>query len=341
MAREQPWISRQLRLVVVLFGLLVAAGTVGYSLIEGWSPTESLYMTVITLSTVGFGEVRPLTPGGRAFTVALILVGVGGVAYLFSSLAEYVVAGELQGTLQRRRMQHKIDGISNHYIVCGYGRVGRHVARELEANGAQVVVIDIDSTKIDRAERSNLLFIVGDASDDEVLQRAGIARARGLVAATGNDADNVFITLSARSIRQDLTIVVRAIMPDSEHKLRMAGADHVVLPHAIGGRRMAGMLMRPTVVDFLDVVMHSENLELWLEDIPVGPGCQLANCSVGDALIRTRTGANVLAIRTAEGKLQTNVSAADVLGAGDVVVALGTREQLHALAVLAGATEAR
>lgn len=335
MDRENDRLTRRLRMVVQGIILLILAGALGYMILEGWGFTDALYMTVITLSTVGFGEIQPLSPVGRLFTVILIVVGVGAAAYMFSSLAEYIVAGELRGTLQRRRMQRTINDFDAHYVVCGFGRVGQQVAQELEANGAQVVIVDRDATRLDYDTHPDQLFILGDASDDEVLKRAGISRAKGLVAATGSDAENVYITLTARALKRDLIIVVRGIMPDSEPKLRKAGADHVILPHAIGGRRMAGMLMRPTVVDFLDVVMHSEDLELWLEDIVVSAGCRLADSTLGKAQVRSRTGANILAIKTADGQLLTNVAAENQLHAGDVMVALGTRQQLRELDALA------
>ncbi|MFN2166273.1 MAG: potassium channel family protein [Anaerolineae bacterium] len=327
--------SRKVLIFAAVTGGLVLVSIAGYALIEGWSLVESAYMTAITLSTVGFSEVRPLSTAGRVFTIVIILSGVGTLAYFLSSAAEYIVAGELQGTLQRRRMQRTIDALKDHYILCGYGRVGRQVARELAASGADVVVIDTDARRLAEEEPAPRFHILGDASDDDVLVRAGIERARGLVAATGTDAENVFITLTARSLKRDLVIVVRGIMPDSERKLRKAGADHVILPHAIGGRRMAGVLMRPTVVDFLDVVMHSEDLELWLEDIRVEAGSGLAGHSVGQAHVRSRTGANVLAVKSAGGQLLTDVSATYEMRAGDVLVVLGTREQLRALSLLA------
>jgi voltage-gated potassium channel len=332
---NDPTLGRRLSFIGLFFAAVLAVGTAGYVLIEGWNLTEALYMTVITISTVGFTEVHPLTTGGRWFTTILILVGVGGAAYLFSTVADYIVTGELRGTLEKRRMQKKADLMQDHYIVCGYGRVGKQVVQELQAHGAPVVVIDNDPDKAGLPATIGLTYIVGDASDDTVLRQAGVERARGLIAATGTDAENVFITLSARAIQRNLTIVARGILADAERKLRKAGADHVILPHAIGGRRMAGVLMRPTVVDFLDVVMHSEDLELWLEDIPIRPDCPLANCSVRLAQIRTRTGANVLAIRTVQGQLITHVDPDYVLQAGDFLVALGTRPQLRALSLLA------
>lgn len=328
-------LSRQLRFAALVILVIVMGGTLGYWLIEGWSLLDSLYMAIITLSTVGFTEVRPLSPLGRAFTIVLIVVGVGTAAYLLSTLADFIIAGELYGTLKRRRMQNTVNAFHDHFIVCGFGRVGRQVVSQLEAAGSPVVILEKNPALLADLDDERHIHLMGDASDDDLLRRAGIDRARGLVAATGADADNVFIVLSARAIAPGLPIVARGIMPDAEPKLRKAGANHVIMPHVIGGRQMAGMLLRPTVVDFLDVVMHSAELEFWLEDVRVAPGCELENLTVGEAAVRGRTGATILAIRSVVGQLITNVGSDYALHAGDVLVALGTRQQLKALADLA------
>lgn len=329
-------LASRLRFIGLVIAGVIVAGTAGYMLLEGWGLGDAVYMTIITLSTVGFGEVRPLTQAGRWFTSGLILVGVGGLAYLFSTIADYIVAGDLRGTVERRRMQRRIDDLLDHYIVCGYGRVGQQAVRELQANGAQVVVVDLKTPAAGtQHDKGQALFLVGDASDDEILRRAGIEQATGLIAAAGADADNVFITLSARAIKRDLIIVARGIMADSEPKLRKAGADHVILPHVIGGRRMAGIMMRPSVVDFLDVVMHSAELELWLEDVRILHRSELAGTTVGQAQIRSSTGANILAIKTADARLLTSVDAGYRFQPDDTMVALGTRHQLRTLTALA------
>ena len=329
-------LTRRLLIVGIAFAIILVAGTVGYILLEDWSLFDAAYMTFITVSTVGFGEVLPLSRGGRLFTIVLIVTGVGAAAYAFGSLTDYIVTGELQGTISARRLRGRMDKLSNHYIVCGYGRVGQQVVQELVNSNAPVVVIDRVLERLPEQNATNLLPLHGDASDDDVLRLGGIERARGLVAATDNDADNVFIVLSARSLNRDLVIVARGLGADAEPKLRKAGANHVVLPNAIGGRRMAGMLLHPSVVDFLDVVMHSEDLELWLEDIAIAAGGALAGLTVGSAQVRTATGATILAIKTSGGKLLTAVSADYILQPGDIMVALGTRQQLQALERLAG-----
>ncbi len=336
MLSNDPFVNRRILLLLSLLLGVITLGTAGYMIIEGWSLADAAYMTFITLSTVGFMEVLPLTEAGRWFTILLIITGVGSATYLFGTVANYIVAGELRGTLEKRRMQRDINALKDHYIVCGYGRVGEQVVKELIANGARIVVIDKKEQPSGLSSDVQPLMIVGDGSDDDVLRQAGIERASGLVAACGSDAENVFITMSARALNRDLLIITRGIMPDSERKLRKAGANHVILPHAIGGRRMAGILLQPTVVDFLDVVMHSGDLELWLREIRVGEGAVLCNQTVGEIRVRSRTGANVLAIKTARGQLLTDVNTEYVLRADDVLVALGTKEQLASLDELAG-----
>ncbi len=325
--------------VVAIFISVVLLGTLGYSLLEGWPLVDAFYMTIITLSTVGFGEVRPLSPSGRLFTIILIMVGVGGGAYLFSTVADFIITGELRGTLRRRRMEKQIERLRDHYIICGFGRVGQQVAAEIRQAGKPLVVIDDSPEAVQRMEEAGYLYVQGDAAEDEVLRAAGIARASGLVACVDSDAENVYVVLSARALRPDLVIVARANSVDSERKLRQAGATHVVSPYAIGGRRMATMLLHPHVVDFLDVLMHSSELELMMEEIRVGPNGELAGKTVSEADVRQRTGANILAVKGYRGKLFRKLEPDFRFAPDDVLIALGTREQLNELARLAGATD--
>lgn len=234
---------RLVRLGVILLGF-VAVGTAGYTVLEGYPPLDALYMAVITLTTVGFGEIHPLSPVGRLFTIGLILGGVGTMAFLLSTLVEYLVGGELTGTLRIRRMQHSIDLLREHYIVCGYGRVGQQIVEDLQSRGAAVVVIESDP-KPAAALGPAVPHLEADASSEEALERAGIRRARGLVAATGDDSTNIVISLTARTLQPALMIVARASHAASEAKLLRAGATHVVSPYRIGGQRMAAQLLEP------------------------------------------------------------------------------------------------
>lgn len=322
------------RFLVVLVGIGLA-GTIGFMVLEGWSVLDAVYMTVITLSTVGFGEIHPISAAGRIFTIVLITAGVGAVAYLFSTLSQYVVSGALTGSFRSRRMQRTIDGLSKHFIVCGYGRVGQHVVTDLEDRGRQCVIIESDASVAERL--GDRLVVPGDAAADDTLRSAGIERAQGLVAATGNDADNLFITLSARSLNPDILIVARANDPASEPKLLRAGATHAISPFSISGHRIASQLLNPSITDFLDVVMHSANLELWLEEVTVAGGSDLDGSDMEAAMLRLEVGANIIAIRRAEQRGFTTVPRTGLqVRPGDVMIALGTREQLHALSKLAG-----
>ncbi len=322
------------RFLVVLIGIGLA-GTIGFMTLEGWNVLDALYMTVITLSTVGFGEIHPISAAGKIFIIVLITAGVGAVAYLFSTLSQYVVSGALTGSFRSRRMQRIIDALSGHFIVCGYGRVGQHVVSDLEDRGRRCVVIESDSTTAERL--ADRLVVIGDAADDDALRRAGINRARGLVAATGDDADNLFITLSARSLNPNTLIVARANDPASEPKLLRAGATHVISPFSISGHRIASQLLNPSITDFLDVVMHSADLELWLEEVTVTAGSDLEGKAMETAMLRLEVGANIIAIRRAEHRGFTTVPQTGLqVQSGDVMIALGTQEQLHALSRLAG-----
>ena len=333
-------LTSRLRSILIIALTLFLVSTMGYILLEGYTPIEAIYMTVITLSTVGFGEVRPLSDAGRLFTVGVIIVGVGTGAYLFGTLAEYIVAGELTGTLRQRRMAQKLAQLSNHYIVCGFGRVGEQVAMELHAQRLPLVVVDKDPAIVDHCDRHDIPYVIGDATEDETLRRAGIERARGLVAVLDTDADNVFVVLSARALNPDLMIVARAATEDAERKLLKAGADRVVSPYVMAGNRLVSLLLRPNVVHFLDTALRSAELELWLEEVEIHPHSPLVGKTLEEAQIRSRTGANVLAIVRPSEHRMVDWSPQLRLQAGDVLITLGRQDQVAALAQLAGDTRA-
>jgi voltage-gated potassium channel len=327
-------LERRLLNVCLVFGSIIILGGAGYKLVEGWSWIDSFYMAIITVTTVGFGEIHPLAPAGRLFTAILILLGVGGITYTFSALTNYVIAGELQGILEKRRMARQIKSLQGHFIVCGFGRVGHQVCAELKREGKPLVVVDTNELSLEQARAQGYPVVMGSAGNDQVLHDAGIEQAAGLVAAVDSDAANLLVVLSARALNPELYIVARANFEDTESKMLQAGANRVISPYSLGGRRIAQMLIRPDVVDFLDVVMHDESLELFLEDLIVGQGCTLDQCSIGEARIRKETGANILGLKRKEGGIVISPEASTVLYAGDVLVALGTRQQLKALADL-------
>ena len=310
---------------------VLCLGTIGYSVLERLSPLDALYMTVITVTTVGYREVHDLTDPGRVFTIFLIFFGVSSATYFASTVANYLIAGELKGFLVRRKMQNQIEQLADHLIVCGYGRMGEQVVREIRREGKPLVIIDKSEEVVQRAIASGNLALLGDAEDDNVLKEAGVQRARALIAVLDEDAANLMVIVSARALNEKLYIITRTNREINNHKMISAGAHRVLFPHALGGRRMAQMAMRPTVAEFLEVVMHDEELELWLEELTIGIGSKLDGITIGQANIRSLTGANIVALRQRTGKLLAAPTPAAVLQAGDIMVALGTRSQLNEL----------
>lgn len=322
--------TRRSRRSILLFTSIVAIGIVGYSFL-GLSALDALYQTVITVSTVGYREVGngdTSSSAYRLFTIFIILGGVGTAFYTLGVLFETLVEGTLTDQLWRRRMEQSIGAMSGHVIVCGWGRVGRTIARDIAGSGRDVVVIDIDP---ERTADIELPFIEGDATDDGVLSAASIERAGALVAALDTDAANLYVTLSGRSARPDLFIVARARVESAEPKLTQAGANRVVNPQHIGGERIAAMVLQPSVADFLDVVMHDGSLEFRLAEIEVHAGSPVAGMSLRDAHLRDRTGAMVLAMRDGDGGFRTNPPPDTEIKSGEVLIAIGTAVQLKLL----------
>ncbi|MDQ2754694.1 MAG: potassium channel protein [Actinomycetota bacterium] len=315
-----------------LIGLLVvlAVGTLGY-LAFGYSLVDAVFQTVITVTTVGFGESRPFGAGEKIFTIGLILVGVGTAAYTFSVLIETFVEGYLADTFGRRRMERKIQATQDHVIICGWGRVGRAIAHYLQASATEVVVIDTSTTRLDGVAG---LSVCGDATDEDVLRAAGIDRARVLVTALNTDADNLYVTLTSRSMRPELFIVSRAASEPAVPKLLQAGADRVVNPQDLGGARMAALAVQPHVAEFLDVVMHDGSLEFRLEQIEVPTGSPLIGQSLRGARVHAQTGALVLALRHPGEAFQTNPPPEAEVRRGDVLVVIGNAGQISALRTL-------
>jgi voltage-gated potassium channel len=318
--------------VVVAAATVVAIGTVGYVAL-GFGPLDALYQTVTTVTTVGFREIEPLDATGQVFTILLIIGGVGTVLYAFTVILGVVIEGTLGELLGRRRMDRELAQLSGHVIVCGSGRVGVALARYLGGE-RRVVLVDVDPRRVEREEG---LCVVGDATDDDVLRQAGLERASALVAALTSDADNVFVTLSARAARPDLFIVARARDSSSVAKLERAGADRVVNPQDLGGARMAAFIARPHVTEFVDVVMHDRNLELQLDEITVPGGSPEESKALGDTGWSRPGGALILAVRDgAAGRFISNPSLDTRLGPGTVLIAMGTEEQLKELADAVG-----
>lgn len=322
-------------IALTLFISLLLIGTGGYRWLEGMSLLDALYMTVITISTVGFGEIRPLSAEGRFFTIGLIIGGAGLVAFSASAAIDLMLLGEWQAYWKNRRRKHMLSDLNDHVIVCGYGRVGRHVAEELAAEGVPFVVVDTDPERSARAERLNYLCLTGNAANENVLKELGIKRARALITAVDSDAENVFITLTARSLRPDLYIVARVNYEDSEPKLLKAGANRTLLPYSISGKRMATMILRPNVADFLDQVSHAGGLELLLEQVQIDANSTLDRQTLAEANLSGELGISVLACRGKDGIFHTPPGPDTVLQGGTSIIAIGTRQQLQALIKLA------
>lgn len=324
-------LRRRLTVVTGAVVLLLMLGSGWYVLVEGWSFLDAFYMTVITLTTVGFGEVRPLSPAGRVFTIVLILLGVSTVAYGLSSIGEYLLTSGVIARLRKRGMMQAVSRLEGHVIICGAGRVGQTAARALQEMKERFVVIDSDPELIRSLEEEGWTFLEGDSTHDETLLAAGIERAAGLLVCTGDDSDNLFIVLSARSLNKDLFIVARSVETANESKMRRAGANKVISPYQIGGRHMANVVVRPHVAEFLDVVTLDSGLELWLEEIEVTANSPLAGKTVVEADMRRRTGVTLVALLQGTEKRMITPDENTRFAVGDELIVLGTRQQLGAL----------
>jgi voltage-gated potassium channel len=320
--------------------LICAGGTAGYVLIEGWGVWDAFYMTVITVTTVGYKEVHDLSRAGQVFTVLLLVAGVGAALYTFSLLATVVVEGGLPKRLLRRRHERMLEKIKDHFIICGYGRIGSIVAEQFRRQQIPYVVVERSAERLQAAMDAGALGVEADASREEVLKRVGIERARGLIAVVGTDAENVYAVLSARVMRPDLFIVGRAETDDATQKLKRAGADRVVSPYQIGAVQIAQTAVRPAVVDFVELATNADNLELAMEEIPITAASAFASRSIVEANLRQRYGVIVVGIQRQDRRMEFNPEPDTRIQAGDKLVVLGRPESLKRLESDA-ATEAK
>ncbi len=317
--------------------VIVALGALGFYLIgENWTLLDAFYMSVITVTTVGFKEVHPLTSEGRIFAAALIFVGVGTVLYIMSSLTQIVVEGKLREILGRKTLERRIRALRNHFIICGCGRIGNLVADMLLERGRQVVVIESDVEVLEQLDAQGIYYVRGSATEDESLLAAGIDRARGLLATVSSDADNVYIVLTAKGMRPDLFVIARATEPGSERKLKRAGADKVVSPYFIGARRIAQTVIRPSVADFIDLTFHSSDIALQMEEIKVGDTNELIGVPLKDSGIRQKLDLIILAIKKIDDHMIFNPPADTVIERGDILIAMGPRDSMDKLAQMMG-----
>ena len=318
----------KLRISLFLLIVIIAFGTIGYTTIEEMTVFDSFYMTLITISTVGFSEIAPLTQTGKFITVIIIVSGISLLTYTLGQIARIFIEGELQRILGRRKLEKQIASQKDHFIICGFGRIGQVITRELADENIPFVVIEKDEKKIEHLEREQLLYLAGDATDEEVLLQAGLERAKGLVTAVSSDADNVFITLTAKGLMPDIFLLSRAADLKNERKLLRAGATRVVCPYNMGGSRMADILKKPTVVDFLDTTLTSGALGLRLEEAVIQPTSGLVGKTLLESSLRRDFGVMIVAIKKGERDMLFNPGPDAVLEAGDVVVAIGKHNDL-------------
>jgi voltage-gated potassium channel len=323
--------------LLLLPALVIAIGTLGYVWIEGWSYFDALYMTVMTVTTVGFKEVHDLSKAGQLFTIFLMLGGIFTLFYAVGEITRTIVSGQIRTALGRQRMERSLVETRNHMIVCGYGRMGRLVCKEFSAEGIPFIVIDRQAELLEDFQLPHGLALHGDATTDEVLRKAGIDRARGLVTLVASDADNLYITMSARLLNDKLFIVARAEDEPDEQKLLRAGANRVVSPYLIGGNRVAQAVLRPTVVDFIELATRTEHLEIQIEEIQIAAGSKLVGVVLKDSQIRQQFGVIIVAIKKATGTMIFNPPGEAVLEGGDILIVLGNRQQLDQLEKMAKA----
>lgn len=322
----------KLQLSLFLLLVTIGFGTSGYVVFEDMPPYEAFYMTLITISTVGFSEIKPLSDVGRGITIVIIILGISLLTYTLGQVARIFVEGELRKILGRRKLEKQISELKDHYIICGYGRIGSIIVNELKAANIPLVVIDQDPGSIAGLETSNTLYLNMDATSDDTLIKGGLDRARGLVTAVSSDADNVFIALSAKGMRPDIFILARASDVKNESKLLSAGASRVVCPYQMGGKRMAEILHKPTVVDFLDHAMMNNELGLQMEEALISDRASITGETVMSSSLRQQFGVIIVAIKRKCGRMVFNPGPNEIFNAGDVIIVLGKKEELVRMA---------
>ncbi|GFE56592.1 TrkA family potassium uptake protein [Geobacter sp. AOG1] len=314
---------RHLKISFFVLVLLITIGVTGYMGIEKWNFLDALYMTVITLGTVGFREVHDLSDAGKLFTMGLIVVGVSVLGYIVGSLAQIMFEGQFQRIIGRKKVEKKIDALQDHYIICGFGRIGALICKEFAAKPLPFLVIEKHPEVHEKLHQEEYLHIRGDATEDETLLRAGIKRAKGLISVVTSDTENVYITLTARGLNPDLFILARSGEEGSEIKLKRAGANKVVSPYVIGGGRMAQAILRPNVVDFIEIATGREHLELQMEEILIPPESSFAGENLVSSGFRKETGVIIIGIKKAVGKMVFNPNPHAKMEANDTLIVLG------------------
>lgn len=322
--------------VIALAGVFLI-GSLWYRFIEGWSWEDAAYMTVITLATVGYGETRPLGDRGRLFTIALILLGIVTIGYIVNRFTEALIQGYFQARIQLRQQRRLMKSLSGHYIICGFGRTGRQIAFEFQTEGVPFITIDSDNASVQTAQQLGYSAIQGDATLDEILLQVGIERAVCLVAALPSDAENLYTVLSAKTLNPRIRAIARASTEEALQKLQRGGADAVISPYITGGKRMAAAALRPQVLDFVDGILTGAGRALYMEEFLIDPAvCPCVGQTLREAKLRSQTGALVLAIRRADGTLIGGPTADTELMPGDLMICMGTVDQLRSLNQILG-----
>ena len=328
---------RFLILGVALVATLVT-GTVGFTVIDHYPVFDAFYMTLITMTTVGYSEIHPLSHAGRIFNAFLIFFGVTTIFIAIGAMTQTIIELEFGDAISKRRNKRMIDKLKDHYIICGFGRVGRGAASELQHAGVPFVVVDIDPDRAEKAMMAGMLAVAADSTRDETLYEVGIDRARGLVAALATDADNLFVLLSAKGLNPKLYVAARAAEEGAEAKMRRAGADAVFAPYAITGHRLAQSLLRPHVVQFLDFTTKDVGEDIAIEQVRVNEASEMVSRTIKEMQLRKEVGVIVMAIRKADGRMMFNPPADTAVEGGDFLIVMGTPQNLRALeALLAGA----
>lgn len=318
------WVNKD-KIRVALFGLLIIiiVGTLGYHVIEGWNLLESLYTTIQTISTVGYGDYTPQTGEGKLFTIILIIFGVGTMLYTVGMLAEAMVEGRLGALTGKGKQDKMIEKIKNHYIVCGCGRIGHLICRELKADNVDFVVIDNNPDVIQQIQEEGFIYYKGDSTQDKSLINAGIKRAKGIVCVLPTDAENLYVILTAKDLNPDIYILSRSEEEESEHRLLRAGADRVMSPYTLGGMRMAMAILRPAMLDFIEITTNRQSLELRMEEMSVCDGSPIIGKSLEESEIRHNYGLIIVAVKKESGKMIFNPLANYTIEKGDKLIAMG------------------
>ncbi|MGE5789819.1 MAG: potassium channel family protein [Syntrophaceae bacterium] len=320
-----------LKIALIFIVILIVIGTVGFNLIEGWDVLESFYTTVMTLTTIGYGDFAPKTRAGMIFTVMLVIFGVGTMLYTVGLVAQTMVEGRLMNLMGRGKMEKTIEKMNNHYIICGCGRIGMLIAKELAAEKVPFVVVDNRPGVIERLQEEGIVYFQGDATHDKCLIGAGIKRARGIVCVLPTDAQNLYVILTAKELNPKIWVLARSEEEQSEHRLLRAGADRVISPYTLGGSRMAMAILRPAMLDFIEITTRRQSLELRMDELPICEGSPIIGKSLEASEIRQRYGLIIVAVKKESGKMIFNPLASYVIQSGDKLIALGEEDNVSKL----------